>query len=262
MKKEKIHLLRDMVKRLLPFYLLALLPLLSSCGDYFEFDHQAAVEAGEMILGRDQVYLLVGDEFTIPVTITPETLSNQEVFWYSENDDVITVENGTLKAVGEGTSIITAISVSEQLKATCTVHVLRPWQITPWEYPRDMVIYAKVTIHGSPADESTIVAAFCGDELRGVGEIKETNGIRYMVIRVYSPYPYGDDTISSTPSESSGNSNDGDEDVEETEEPIVETITFKCFNRKRAEIEVFPNSLIFDGEAHGTLSSLYPMTIE
>ena len=261
MKKSKSYLLRYSAKRLLPFYLLTLLPLLTSCGDFYEFDQQSAVEAGEMVLGRDEIYLLKGDEFTIPVSITPEEISNQEVFWYSENEDVITVENGQVKAIGVGTSIITAISVSEQLKATCTVHVLPIWHIIPENYPRDMVVYAQVTIHGEPADESTIVAAFCEDELRGIGEIKEVNGIRYMVIRVYSPYIYGDDTQPSDNPSPSGDPNERDEDVEETEEGITEIITFKCLDRKRAELVEFSNKLIFDGEAHGTLSNLYQMTI-
>ena len=225
MKKSKSYLLRYSAKRLLPFYLLTLLPLLTSCGDFYEFDQQSAVEAGEMVLGRDEIYLLKGDEFTIPVSITPEEISNQEVFWYSENEDVITVENGQVKAIGVGTSIITAISVSEQLKATCTVHVLPIWHIIPENYPRDMVVYARMILGGQPLPTDVKVAAMCGDEIRGVGIRRNRQGIEYMEIRVYSNSPLG------------------------------ETIRFVAY-KPGTGIVNFTRTLSFDEETHGTLSNL------
>ena len=80
MDKKISYIVKNVAKRLLPLSLLTLLPLLSSCGEFFEFDKEDAVPAGEMILGRTSVDLMIGDRFEIPVSFAPSELSNEEVF--------------------------------------------------------------------------------------------------------------------------------------------------------------------------------------
>lgn len=213
-------------------YLIILLPSLSSCGDFYEFDKQDAIEVGEMILGRENIDLMVGDEFLIPVTFSPATISNEEVYWFSDNEDVIVVDNGRVVAVGEGSAIVTAISVSEQHKATCKVTVHPRWSFNPYSFAYDMVFYADVTVHGEKYSDNMLVVAVCDDEIRGVAEIKEERGIRYILIRVYSNFMEGDE------------------------------IRFKVYQRNAALVEEFPNEIIFDGESHGSLLNLYPLAIE
>ncbi len=232
MKNEAINRVRTMLKGIPPLLLLVLLPLLASCGDFYEFDQQEAIEAGEMTLGRESVDLMVGDRFEIPVSFQPATLSNEEVFWQSSNENVITVENGVISAVGEGTAVITAISVSRQYQASCTVNVHQQWSFNPYNYAYDMVFYADISVHGEKFSDDMYVAAVCDDEIRGIAQLKEYNGTPYILIRVYSNFTQGDE------------------------------IKFKVYKRNSAQVEMFPNVVVFDGESHGSLSHLYPLTIE
>ncbi|MBR1412950.1 MAG: hypothetical protein IJ577_07480 [Prevotella sp.] len=221
-----------MAKRLLPLCLLTLLPLLTGCGEFYEFDQQEAIAAGEMTLGRQSVDLMVGDRFEIPVMFQPETLSNEAVFWLSDNEDVVKFEDNTLLAVGEGTAVVTVISVSGQYQATCTVNVHPVWSFNPNAYAYDMVFYANVTVHGEQFSDDMYLVAYCDDEIRGIAQIREDKGIRYVLIRVYSNFTEGDE------------------------------IQFKVYKRNSALVEVFPDVVVFDGESHGSLSNLYPLSIE
>jgi hypothetical protein len=150
----------------------------------------------------------------------------------SSNENVITVENGVISAVGEGTAVITAISVSRQYQASCTVNVHQQWSFNPYNYAYDMVFYADISVHGEKFSDDMYVAAVCDDEIRGIAQLKEYNGTPYILIRVYSNFTQGDE------------------------------IKFKVYKRNSAQVEMFPNVVVFDGESHGSLSHLYPLTIE
>jgi Bacterial surface proteins containing Ig-like domains len=65
------------------------------------------------------------DTNTIIATVTPENATNKSVLWTSSNPSVVTVDqNGNIKAVGEGTAIITATTQDgSNLSATCTINV-------------------------------------------------------------------------------------------------------------------------------------------
>ncbi|MDY0396782.1 Ig domain-containing protein [Virgibacillus halophilus] len=64
--------------------------------------------------------LEVGRTRTLRATVTPDT-AKQDVTWSSDNDEVATVDNGTVTAVGEGTATITA--TAEGKTDTSTVNV-------------------------------------------------------------------------------------------------------------------------------------------
>ena len=225
---------RRMVKVFLPFCLFTF--LLFSCGEYFEFGTQNPVGAGEMRLARKVIPLLVGDHYAIPVQFTPDSLSNNAVFWLTEDDTVAGFENDTLVAYSEGQTLAYAFSSIDLLRDTAMVVVLPQMYLAPDSYPYDMVIYASVDIHGQRLTtencDSFIIGAFVNDELRGVGQMKQLNGINYMVLRVWSPFEYG------------------------------EQISLRCYYRGQARIELFPDVFTFDGERYGTLSDLYPLVLD
>jgi hypothetical protein len=213
------------IRSLLPVLLL----LLCSCGELSEYDMPDAIKATGMQLGNHSVDMMVGDRFEIPYVITPDSVSNQSVFWQSSDPDIAAFEDNTLVALSVGTTMVKAISVSELLEDSCQVNVIPRWQLSVDNYPYDMVIYADVQVHGQQPDETMTIGALCDDELRGIGEMRTSNGISYMVIRVWSPFEYGD------------------------------IIRIGCYKQGNAIIEYFPDEFIFDGEAHGTLSNLYPL---
>lgn len=72
-------------------------------------------------LSETEMTLTVGQEKTLTATVTPEDAENKTVTWTSSDTSVATVENGTVRAVEEGTAVITASANGKS--ATCEVTV-------------------------------------------------------------------------------------------------------------------------------------------
>jgi uncharacterized protein YjdB len=66
----------------------------------------------------------IGETIQLIATVLPEDASNKEVRWLSSNQSVCMVANGTVVAVGYGTSVIIATTVDGSYMATCTVNVV------------------------------------------------------------------------------------------------------------------------------------------
>lgn len=78
------------------------------------------VPATEITLAPTELSLYVGEEATLTKTVTPSDTTD-EVVWTSSNNDVATVTNGKVKAVGKGPATITA--TAGDVSATCEVTV-------------------------------------------------------------------------------------------------------------------------------------------
>lgn len=66
----------------------------------------------------------IGETLQLVATVLPEDASNKEVRWASSNEQVCIVSNGTVVAVGYGTSVIIVTTVDGSFMATCTVTVV------------------------------------------------------------------------------------------------------------------------------------------
>ena len=78
-----------------------------------------------IILNYNNVELhKIGETIQLIATVLPEDASNKEVRWISSNESVCMVGNGTVVAVGYGTSVIIATTVDGSYMATCTVNVV------------------------------------------------------------------------------------------------------------------------------------------
>ena len=64
-----------------------------------------------------------GDEATITVTVLPSNATNKNVIWSSSNESVVTVENGVVTAVSDGTATITVTTVDGEFSARVFVEV-------------------------------------------------------------------------------------------------------------------------------------------
>lgn len=208
--------------------------LLCSCGDYYVSGDPIVTR--KMTLGRKMINLTVGDRYMIPVLFDPDTLTNRTVWWHTEDPDVAVFEQDSVVGIGEGLTLVYALSVSERQLDSCWVNVLPLYYMNPYQYPYDMLIYADVNIHGhhyTAADEdSLIIAAYVDNELRGIGKMMEWQGMSYMEIRVWSPVRYG------------------------------EEVRLHCYYRGQGLAERFPDVFEFDGNAYGTLSNLYPLVLD
>lgn len=75
-------------------------------------------------LNKNEAVINLGETETLTATVSPDT-ADQGVQWSSNNEDVATVNDGTVTAVGEGEAIITASSTADPEKTdTCTVNVV------------------------------------------------------------------------------------------------------------------------------------------
>lgn len=79
------------------------------------------VTVTEVTLDETELELEEGKTAILIATVKPENATDKTVTWTSSNDEVATVNNGTVTAVSEGTATITA--TAGEKTATCTVTV-------------------------------------------------------------------------------------------------------------------------------------------
>ena len=77
-------------------------------------------------LDKTNLNLNPGKEGTLIATITPDNATNQNVTWESSDTKVVTVDNGLVTAVAEGTATITVTTADGGKTATCEVTVTPP----------------------------------------------------------------------------------------------------------------------------------------
>ena len=73
-------------------------------------------------LNKTNTTLEVGEEEQLTATITPSTATNKKITWTSSNEGIVTVTNGKIKGISEGTATITASSNNGKT-STCNVEV-------------------------------------------------------------------------------------------------------------------------------------------
>lgn len=221
--------------------MLALLSL-SSCGDFYTFEETEAHPVS-ITVAQDTAYLMVGDTLPLRVSYAYGNATDNPVFWMPLTGDtimcgVITNDSLTAISVGEMDAVAVCGSVSGHTD-TCHVIVLEPWAADSIAGAyHDMIYYAHVTVGGREFDPaSMIVAAFNGDEIIGVGEIKEWRGIRYVQLRMFL-------------------------NTEAVDESARVSVTVRCYDKSTCNVYQSHDDLYFDGETHGTLSNLLELRLE
>ena len=86
-------------------------------------DEQGTIPATGVTLNKSETTLTVGGTETLTATITPDTATNKTVTWTSSNPNVATVDNGVVRAVGNGSAVITVTTEDGNYTAVCTVYV-------------------------------------------------------------------------------------------------------------------------------------------
>ena len=211
---------------------------LASCGEIYELKETTDPEV-EVKLGRDSIDLMVGDQFAVPVTLSPDSLPGVAVHYEVGDTAVMRFVDDKVIAVGPGRTTLKVTTNIGDKSAQCVVTVYPKWQIDSHRFQYDMMVFANVTLAGKPIDESTPVAAFATDsegqyELRGVGQSLREGDISYMLFRVYS-----NDEYDASP------------------------ITFRCYDRTRAKVIDAALTLYFISNASvSTLSNLSEIAFE
>ena len=83
-------------------------------------------------LNYESLTMYAGKSATLTATVSPETARNKNASWTSSNTTVATVTNGTIKALKEGTSVITVTTSEGNYTATCALTVIAEEDATPY----------------------------------------------------------------------------------------------------------------------------------
>ncbi len=76
-------------------------------------------------LNKTTLDLLTGENETLIASISPIDATNKEVTWTSSDENVATVVNGKVVAIGPGSATVTVTTVDGNKTATCAVTVVR-----------------------------------------------------------------------------------------------------------------------------------------
>ena len=98
---------------------------LAACGE------KVSVES--ILLDKTELSLTVGEEATLVATVLPE---NEEiaVVWTSDNSNVATVDNGKIKAVSDGNTIVTATAGEKSAICSVTVQTEVSYTVTQTQW--------------------------------------------------------------------------------------------------------------------------------
>ncbi|MBR7067811.1 MAG: Ig-like domain-containing protein, partial [Bacteroidales bacterium] len=83
----------------------------------------ATVDVTGIELTPDNLTLTEGDTYTLSATILPNNATNQAINWSSNMPSVVTINNGVVTAISEGTATITATTAESGYTATCNITV-------------------------------------------------------------------------------------------------------------------------------------------
>lgn len=147
------------------------------------------IEVQSVSLDETSVKLGVGQNYILLSSIEPSNATYKEIVWSSSNSNVATVKNGQIKAVGEGTVVITATSKNGK-KASCTFNVSSTAPENPVRYVSD---WFNVRI-GPGESYSKLDATDVNDEIEILKEtskwakirIKRNGVVGYTVLKSYS----------------------------------------------------------------------------
>lgn len=108
------------MNRFIKFFCFILLPLFFSCTEKELKPQVIPVES--VSLNHTTASITIGETLQLTATVLPEDATEKAITWTSSDDSVATIEDGNVKAIKEGQTIVTAKAGGKQTQ--CTVSVL------------------------------------------------------------------------------------------------------------------------------------------
>jgi len=81
------------------------------------------IKATRITLNKNNTTLKIDDSEKLTYKLEPENVTNKKVAWISSNPNIVTVNNGVIKAINTGEAIITVMA-SNEIKDECKVTVI------------------------------------------------------------------------------------------------------------------------------------------
>ena len=256
------------------FILLTVTFQVVSCGLLdWDLDSDGSIIVSSMRIKYDTVYVMIGDTVPLQMSFQPDTVNIKDIFIKSSNPEVVWVDTirNRIEAVSKGWAMVYVESVSARLKDSCAVYVMPSWNLSAPAYVYETVFYAEVTKDGYPLGSNLHLAAFVGDECRGLAMPQSFHGVSLTLFRVGSDI-LSSDTMLDLPDYNEGeevtdtigdneyvedNDDEGFEEGSGSGELLREQIEFRCYDPVNYQMYKCPVRVPFDGETHGTLSNLY-----
>lgn len=213
----------------------ALLPALSSCDQAIFNQIQKELTATSMTFDYHEVTLMLGDSCQVSMIFNPDSVTTTAALWeVRDPDNVVAItRSGTFVATQTGNTYVVGTLTSNQLSDSCLVHVIPNWAyFEPNDYEYDMMMLANVNIKGELNNPNIMIGAYVDGKICGVGQVVTYHDITFTLLRIYSKFASD------------------------------ENVTFYSYDPKHYKLEKFNYETTFDGETHGTLTHLIPLTIE
>ena len=83
------------------------------------------VNVSDIMVNKTSLTLDVGGSYKLVATVKPNNATDKKVTWTTSNSKVVTVKNGEVKAIGEGSAVITAIAGGKSVKCSVTVNKVK-----------------------------------------------------------------------------------------------------------------------------------------
>lgn len=205
---------------------------LCSCG-LMELDGENLVMPTDMHFDRDTVYVMKGRTFSLTPIYTPDSVYEKRVFWTVGDVEIVGMQGSDFIGLSEGWTTVAGQNIyNPEVTDTCHVCVTPCWYDPVKVYPYETIIYASTNITGVNFDpEKMVVAAYVSNEYRGVGQVMEWNGVKYLRIRIGS-------------------------NIFSEEEPLDEIIRLRLYNLEDFTCKYLTPVIDFDGDTHGSLNNL------
>lgn len=147
------------------------------------------IEVEEIYLDESDVQLGVGQKYILLEDVQPDNAVDKSVKWTSSNNDVVTVDSGEIKAVGEGKATITVMA-KNGVKANCKITVTQ----TPPTYDTKYAS-SNFNIRVKPEADSKIISSVeINDEIEVLKEnsnwakvrVRKNGLVGYTISKAYS----------------------------------------------------------------------------
>ena len=157
------------------------------------------VHIDEIKMKTEELNLNKGENGWIGVTYNPSNASNKVLTWKSSNEDVAIVREGNVKAVGEGTAILTATSEDGGKTASCKVIV------TGGKKHLENIALKTTTLEMKPGEGKTIYVEYNPSDVEDKVLYWTSNNEKVVTVREGYVKAVGEGTTTITATSRDGN---------------------------------------------------------
>ncbi len=97
----------------------------SACGSAeSEYTFTVKQQVTDIVIPDEEIVLELGDTYTFEPEVLPENAFDKTVTYISSDEEVLTVENGTVTTVGTGTATVTLVSACGKVEKQSSIRVI------------------------------------------------------------------------------------------------------------------------------------------